>query len=200
MLELALALLSEPEFADGPSSGVVLQAYLRDSEETLERILDWAREHPRPVPLTVRLVKGAYWDHEVMESAQHGWTPPVWTDKRESDRCYERLTRRLVDAFPLVRPAIASTTCARSRTRSSTPATAGSRPAISSCRSCAASVTSCSTRSPARGCGAAPTARSATWSRGWPTSSAACWRTRPNDSFLTSQAAGAEIEELMACP
>ncbi|HZO07402.1 MAG TPA: proline dehydrogenase family protein, partial [Solirubrobacterales bacterium] len=60
------------------------------------------------VPLTVRLVKGAYWDHETIESAQNGWVPPVWTEKVESDRCFERLSRRLLDAFPLVRTAIAS--------------------------------------------------------------------------------------------
>jgi len=108
ILELVLALLSREEFADGPSAGIVLQAYLRDSEETLERVLDWARWARRSVPLTVRLVKGAYWDHEVIEAAQRGWPPPVWTDKLESDRCFERLTRTLVDAFPLVRPAIAS--------------------------------------------------------------------------------------------
>jgi RHH-type proline utilization regulon transcriptional repressor/proline dehydrogenase/delta 1-pyrroline-5-carboxylate dehydrogenase len=60
------------------------------------------------VPLTVRLVKGAYWDHEMIDAAQRGWPAPVWTDKLESDRCYERLTRALIDAFGLVRPAIAS--------------------------------------------------------------------------------------------
>ena len=31
VLELILALLAEDEFRDGPSAGVVLQAYLRDS-------------------------------------------------------------------------------------------------------------------------------------------------------------------------
>jgi RHH-type proline utilization regulon transcriptional repressor/proline dehydrogenase/delta 1-pyrroline-5-carboxylate dehydrogenase len=85
-----------------------LQAYLRDADRTLQRVLDWAASADRRVPLTVRLVKGAYWDHEVIEAAQHGWTPPVWTEKAESDRCFERATRRLVAAFPLVRPAIAS--------------------------------------------------------------------------------------------
>jgi proline dehydrogenase len=108
ILDLVLELLSRQEFADGPSAGVVLQAYLRDSDEVLERILAWAHAAHRSVPLTIRLVKGAYWDHEMIDAAQHGWSPPVWTDKLESDRCYERLTRALIDAFPLVRPAIAS--------------------------------------------------------------------------------------------
>jgi RHH-type proline utilization regulon transcriptional repressor/proline dehydrogenase/delta 1-pyrroline-5-carboxylate dehydrogenase len=56
----------------------------------------------------VRLVKGAYWDHEVAEARQHGWGVPVFTDKAECDRNFETLTRRLLDARPLVRVAIAS--------------------------------------------------------------------------------------------
>ncbi len=105
---LTLELLSEPEFADGPSAGIVLQAYLVESGEHLDALLAWAREHRRAHPLTVRLVKGAYWDHEVVEAAQHGWAPPVFTERRDSDRQFELLTRRLLDAVPLVRPAIAS--------------------------------------------------------------------------------------------
>lgn len=108
ILDLVLDLLAEPEFASGPSAGLVLQAYLRDSEEILDRVLERAAAIERSVPLTVRLVKGAYWDHEMIEAAQQGWTPPVWTEKAESDRCFERISRRLIDAFPLARPAIAS--------------------------------------------------------------------------------------------
>jgi RHH-type proline utilization regulon transcriptional repressor/proline dehydrogenase/delta 1-pyrroline-5-carboxylate dehydrogenase len=105
---LILGLLAEPEFRDGPSAGVVLQAYLRDSEEIMDRLLEFARTSGRTTPLTIRLVKGAYWDHETIEAAQQGWTVPVWTEKAASDRCFERLTRRLIEAFPTVRPAIAS--------------------------------------------------------------------------------------------
>jgi RHH-type proline utilization regulon transcriptional repressor/proline dehydrogenase/delta 1-pyrroline-5-carboxylate dehydrogenase len=108
ILDLVLELLAEPEFADGPSLGLVLQAYLRDSEEMLERILEQGAAAERSLPLTIRLVKGAYWDHETIEAAQHGWAPPVWTEKADSDRCFERLTRRLLDSYPLVRTAIAS--------------------------------------------------------------------------------------------
>jgi RHH-type proline utilization regulon transcriptional repressor/proline dehydrogenase/delta 1-pyrroline-5-carboxylate dehydrogenase len=105
--ELVFELLSEEEFADGPSAGVVLQAYLRDSPAHLDRLLEWAAAGSRP-PLVVRLVKGAYWDHEVVEARQHGWSPPVYTDKHECDRNFETLTRRLLDARPAVRVAIAS--------------------------------------------------------------------------------------------
>ena len=106
--ELVLGLLAEPEFAEGPSAGVVLQAYLRDSPAQLDRILEWSRATPRAAPLVVRLVKGAYWDHEVVEARQHGWSPPVFEDKGDCDRNFEALTRRLLDARPLVRVKVGS--------------------------------------------------------------------------------------------
>jgi RHH-type proline utilization regulon transcriptional repressor/proline dehydrogenase/delta 1-pyrroline-5-carboxylate dehydrogenase len=106
--ELVLGLLAEPEFAEGPSAGVVLQAYLRDSPAQLDRLLEWSRGTPRAAPLVVRLVKGAYWDHEVVEARQHGWSPPVFEDKADCDRNFEALTRRLLDARPLVRVKVGS--------------------------------------------------------------------------------------------
>ena len=107
-VQVVLDLLSEAEFADGPSAGVVVQAYLRDADDLLERILGHAAELRRSTPLTIRLVKGAYWDQETIKAVQNGWTPPVWSQKHESDRCFERLSRRLIDARGTARPAIAS--------------------------------------------------------------------------------------------
>ncbi|HEV2061212.1 MAG TPA: proline dehydrogenase family protein, partial [Solirubrobacteraceae bacterium] len=108
VLDLVLDLLAEPEFTEGPSAGVVLQAYLRDSPQTLDTILDWARSTPRLQPRVVRLVKGAYWDHEVVEARQHGWSVPVFEHKADCDANFEALTARLLEAWPLVRVAIAS--------------------------------------------------------------------------------------------
>ncbi|MFL6038227.1 MAG: proline dehydrogenase family protein [Gaiellaceae bacterium] len=107
-LELVFGLLDEDEFEAGPSAGLVLQAYLRDSPDELDRILDWARGSSRRAPLVIRLVKGAYWDHEVIEARQHGWSAPVFETKAECDRNFEDLTRRLLDARPLIRVAIGS--------------------------------------------------------------------------------------------
>ena len=100
VLELVLELLAEEEFRDGPSAGLVLQAYLRDSPETLDTILAWLADGgaARTQPLTVRLVKGAYWDHEIVEARQHGWQVPVFDVKADCDRNFELLTRRLLDA------------------------------------------------------------------------------------------------------
>jgi RHH-type proline utilization regulon transcriptional repressor/proline dehydrogenase/delta 1-pyrroline-5-carboxylate dehydrogenase len=107
-LGLVLELLDEDEFRDGPSAGLVVQAYLRESPQWLERVLGWAARSPRRPPLVVRLVKGAYWDHEVVEARQHGWAVPVFTEKAECDRNFEALTRKLLEARPAVRVAVAS--------------------------------------------------------------------------------------------
>ena len=98
VLELVLDLLGEAEFRAGPSAGLVLQAYLRDSPAMLAQVLDWTRTTERNSPLTVRLVKGAYWDHELVQARQHGWEVPVFEDKAACDRNFETLTRGLLDA------------------------------------------------------------------------------------------------------
>ena len=101
IFELILELLSEPEFREGPSAGMVLQAYLRDSPQTCDAILDWLTRGAgaeRAHPLTVRLVKGAYWDHEIVQAAQHGWSAPVFDVKADCDLNFEELTRRLLGA------------------------------------------------------------------------------------------------------
>ena len=107
-MDLIFGLLDEEEFREGPSAGLVLQAYLRESPQQLDRILEWANASPRRPPLVVRLVKGAYWDHEIVQARQHGWQPPVFDVKAECDRNFERLTRRLLEARPAVRVAVAS--------------------------------------------------------------------------------------------
>jgi RHH-type transcriptional regulator, proline utilization regulon repressor / proline dehydrogenase / delta 1-pyrroline-5-carboxylate dehydrogenase len=97
--------MDEPGFRDWSDVGIVLQAYLRDTGEDLETMLAWAEA--RPAPVWVRLVKGAYWDTEVILARQHGWPVPVYTDKRETDAAYERLTNRLLANWEHLRPAIA---------------------------------------------------------------------------------------------
>jgi RHH-type proline utilization regulon transcriptional repressor/proline dehydrogenase/delta 1-pyrroline-5-carboxylate dehydrogenase len=101
IFELILELLSEDEFRDGPSAGMVLQAYLRDSPATCDAIVEWTTNGAgarRAHPLTVRLVKGAYWDHEIVQAEQHGWDAPVFDVKADCDLNFEDLTRRLIDA------------------------------------------------------------------------------------------------------
>jgi RHH-type proline utilization regulon transcriptional repressor/proline dehydrogenase/delta 1-pyrroline-5-carboxylate dehydrogenase len=99
-------LLDESEFAGYDEAGIVVQAYLRDAEDDLHGLIDWARDRDRVV--TVRLVKGAYWDYETVQAAQEGWPAPVFTQKPDSDVMYERLTRLMLANPAQIRPAFAS--------------------------------------------------------------------------------------------
>ena len=93
----------DPEFSGWPHLGIVVQAYLKDAERDVERLLALSRQ--RNTPLTVRLVKGAYWDFEVVQSGLHGHPCPVFTQKGHTDANYERLAGRLLDEHAIIRAA-----------------------------------------------------------------------------------------------
>ena len=105
-LALAKQLLVHPYGPTHAGLGVVIQAYLRDSDVVVDELLAWLATHERS--LTVRLVKGAYWDSETALAQRNHWSVPVYADKAETDLAFERLTVRLLGAFPLVTTAIAS--------------------------------------------------------------------------------------------
>ncbi|MDP7028711.1 MAG: proline dehydrogenase family protein [Phycisphaerales bacterium] len=79
-------------------AGLAMQAYLRSGDDDARRMIEWARGCGRQV--TVRLVKGAYWDAETIEAEMHGWPVPVWSRKRDTDACFERMTARFIEAMP----------------------------------------------------------------------------------------------------
>ncbi|MGC1322581.1 MAG: L-glutamate gamma-semialdehyde dehydrogenase [Candidatus Udaeobacter sp.] len=105
-LELFKTILTEAEFKDWPHAGIVIQAYLRDSERDLRDLIDWSSG--RGTRFAVRLVKGAYWDYETMKSGQNGSNPPVFLQKPESDVNFEKLTRLLFENESVVTPAFGS--------------------------------------------------------------------------------------------
>ncbi|MCC6347273.1 MAG: L-glutamate gamma-semialdehyde dehydrogenase [Nitrospirales bacterium] len=94
------------EFPGFPDAGIALQAYLRDTREDLASLLGWAKEKGRRI--SVRLVKGAYWDYETVIHRQKGWPVPVYLRKDETDRCYEELTGMLLENTASVYPAFAT--------------------------------------------------------------------------------------------
>lgn len=95
-LRLFKAIFAEPEFAAGPAFGLALQAYLQDCENDLHDLLAWAREHKRRI--TVRLVKGAYWDYETIIAQQRHWPIPVFAHKAETDANFEKLSLVLLES------------------------------------------------------------------------------------------------------
>src|SRR5262249_31724688 len=69
-------------------------------------LVAWSSERSKPV--SVRLVKGAYWDAETIHSRAEGWPVPVFEHKAETDANYERCARFLHDHHGQVRAAFAS--------------------------------------------------------------------------------------------
>lgn len=90
-IEVFRRLRSNPKFADWPHFGIVLQAYLRETEADLRKLLRWMRENE--LPSSIRIVKGAYWDYETIVAEQHGWPNRVWSNKLQTDANFEKCTR-----------------------------------------------------------------------------------------------------------
>lgn len=98
--------LMEPEFRDWSNVGIVCQAYLPEALGDLDGLAAWVEK--RGAPVSVRLVKGAYWDYEVSHARQVGWPVPVFVEKWATDANYERCARFLMERHERLRPALGS--------------------------------------------------------------------------------------------
>ena len=105
-LEIFKELLMEEDFKSYPHFGIVVQAYLKDSLEDLKTLIRFAKL--RGQKLQVRLVKGAYWDSEMLLAQQKNWPLPVWTHKQETDLNYEKALDQLWTATDELKIAVAS--------------------------------------------------------------------------------------------
>ena len=105
-LELSLALFEmlarAPELKDWRGLGLAVQAYSKRAAT----VIDWLADLGRPV--MVRLVKGAYWDHEIKRAQVDGLAGyPVYTRKPSTDLAYIACAARLF-ANPALYPQFAT--------------------------------------------------------------------------------------------
>ena len=194
-------LLDEDEFRDGPVGRARAPGLpARLARAARRRSSTGRAPAARTPPLTVRLVKGAYWDHELVQARQHGWPVPVFEDKAECDRNFEALTRRLLAARPPSGWRSPRTTCARSPTRSPSTAWPAART-----RPRAAGAARARRRAPAR----ARRARASGCATYCPVGDLVAGmaylvrrllENTANESFLSAQARGAPLDELLAAP
>ena len=110
-LELSLLvferLLNAPELADWDGLGMVVQAYQRRAIPVLERIVAATRKAGRKI--TIRLVKGAYWDSEIKRAQELGLESyPVFTRKENTDVSYLSCARVLLKAKDVIFPQFAT--------------------------------------------------------------------------------------------
>ena len=73
--------------------GIVLQAYIPDSHDAQQAILQFAKERCKRggLPIRVRLVKGANLAMEQVLDEQRGWTVPVYPDKGKVDASFKKM-------------------------------------------------------------------------------------------------------------
>jgi RHH-type proline utilization regulon transcriptional repressor/proline dehydrogenase/delta 1-pyrroline-5-carboxylate dehydrogenase len=94
-LNLLLPLLTDPEFKT-LSTGIAVQAYSKSALETIA-LLSKKIKHTGQT-LSIRLVKGAYWDYEIKRAQQLGLKEyPVWTEKQLTDANYLKCAELLLN-------------------------------------------------------------------------------------------------------
>ncbi|HNL89668.1 MAG TPA: bifunctional proline dehydrogenase/L-glutamate gamma-semialdehyde dehydrogenase, partial [Nitrospira sp.] len=103
ILSIFMRLFEEESYRTFPHAGIALQAYRTDTGDDVQRLLAWTKN--RQVPMTIRLVKGAYWDSDVIRYRQRGWPMPLFEQKSQTDVNYESLVRMLLEQSHLIRPA-----------------------------------------------------------------------------------------------
>ena len=106
-LQLALFEALSARFADWEGLGLAVQAYRPGVLDTVNEILTMARR--RSARLSVRLVKGAYWDAEIKRAQELGLESyPVYTGKHATDRAYAHAAALLLEHSALVFPQFAT--------------------------------------------------------------------------------------------
>jgi RHH-type transcriptional regulator, proline utilization regulon repressor / proline dehydrogenase / delta 1-pyrroline-5-carboxylate dehydrogenase len=103
LVEIFTRLFAEPSYKDYPYAGLALQAYHRETAQDIEGLLAWVRR--RGAPISIRLVKGAYWDSDTIRYRQRGWPIPLFEHKVQTDANYESLASLLLSQSALIRPA-----------------------------------------------------------------------------------------------
>ena len=106
-LDIIETLARDAATRDWEGLGLAVQAYGRRTPLVLDWVARLARDAGRR--MTVRLVKGAYWDSEIKRAQERGLSSfPVYTSKAATDASYLEGVRRLFGAGDRVYPQFAT--------------------------------------------------------------------------------------------
>jgi RHH-type transcriptional regulator, proline utilization regulon repressor / proline dehydrogenase / delta 1-pyrroline-5-carboxylate dehydrogenase len=106
-LEVIGAALNDPSLRDWDGFGLAVQAYQKRALAVIDWIEDVAAAKNRR--LTVRLVKGAYWDTEIKHAQERGLADyPVFTRKAMTDLCYMACVKKMLAARTRLFPQFAT--------------------------------------------------------------------------------------------
>ncbi len=110
-LELSLHVIGEvlknPTLKEWDGFGVVVQAYAKQAPVVIDHLYRLANELDRKI--TVRLVKGAYWDFEIKNAQLQGLVNyPVYTRKTSTDVSYLYCAEKLLKMTDRIYPQFAT--------------------------------------------------------------------------------------------
>ena len=106
-LDIMEALARDPQTLGWDGLGLAIQAYGRRAPLVIDWIAELARDAGRR--MTVRLVKGAYWDSEIKRAQERGLASfPVYTSKEATDASYLVCAQRLFAACDVIHPQFAT--------------------------------------------------------------------------------------------
>ena len=115
-LESSARVLGDPSLAGWDGFGLAVQAYQKRASAVIAWIEDAAAATRRR--LTVRLVKGAYWDTEIKRAQERGLADyPVFSRKAMTDLCYMACVQPLARGAQRSFSAIRHPQCAHCRQR-----------------------------------------------------------------------------------
>jgi RHH-type transcriptional regulator, proline utilization regulon repressor / proline dehydrogenase / delta 1-pyrroline-5-carboxylate dehydrogenase len=110
-LEISLVVigqaLADPSLGDWAGFGLAVQAYQKRAGAVVDHVAALARRHRRR--LTLRLVKGAYWDAEIKRAQERGLVDyPVFTRKAMTDLNYIACARKMLALREVLYPQFAT--------------------------------------------------------------------------------------------
>ncbi|MCW8928933.1 MAG: proline dehydrogenase family protein [Gammaproteobacteria bacterium] len=106
VLDCFRQIIMEDEFRAWPHIGLALQSYLKETYDDIKNLIALLSE--RGTPVTIRLVRGAYWDYETVIAQQNNWPCPVWQNKNETNQNFEKCLILLLNSHKKIHTAIAS--------------------------------------------------------------------------------------------
>jgi RHH-type transcriptional regulator, proline utilization regulon repressor / proline dehydrogenase / delta 1-pyrroline-5-carboxylate dehydrogenase len=106
-LDVIELLARDPATREWPGLGLAVQAYGRRAPLVVDWVAELARQTGRK--MSVRLVKGAYWDTEIKRAQERGLAAiPVFTSKSATDANYVLCAQRLFAAAEVLYPQFAT--------------------------------------------------------------------------------------------
>ncbi len=106
-LEIVEMLLQDVRLKDWDGLGLAVQAYQKRAMSAIDILVEACRLYHRK--LSVRLVKGAYWDSEIKKTQEKGLVDfPVFTQKNHTDLNYMACALKLLESTDVIYPQFAT--------------------------------------------------------------------------------------------